>query len=444
MKRYTADFETATWEEDKTWVWAWAVCEIGNEENLKIGNNIDDFITFCKSSYNDIFYFHNLKFDGEFIINWLLTHEFKHVKNKEDIESNTFTTLISQMGQFYQITVFWEKGNKKTHKTIFYDSLKIIPFSVEETAKAFNLPISKLSIDYNYPRPFPWHLTIEERKYIANDVTIMAKALKVIFDENLTKMTRASNALSDYKELITLNKFNHYFTPLEFDIDQDLRKAYKGGFTYLNPIYKEKDVGEGVVLDVNSLYPSVMYTNPMPYGEPVFFEGQYQEDRIYPLYVQRITCSFEIKEGFIPTIQIKNNRSFFRQNEYLETSNNEIVALTLTSIDLKLFLEHYNVYDLEYVAGWKFKSIEGLFTKYIDKWIEIKNKATVEGNSGQRTMSKLMLNSLYGKFATSLEVQSKNPWLSEEQIVKYELGEKEEKEGIYLPVRCIYYCLCKR
>ena len=100
----------------------------------------------------------------------------------------------------------------------------------------------------------------------------MAKALKIIFDENLTKMTRAGNALADYKEIIGKAKFLHYFPTLEYEIDKDLRKSYRGGFTYLNPIYKEKDVGAGVVLDLNSLYPSVMYEKMLPFGEPVFYE----------------------------------------------------------------------------------------------------------------------------------------------------------------------------
>lgn len=156
-----------------------------------------------------------------------------------------------------------------------------------------------------------------------------------------------------------------------------------------------------------------------------------------------ITCSFEIKENKIPTIQIKHN-AFFRNNEYLESSHNEIQCLVLTNVDLQLFLEQYNVYDLEYVCGWKFKGIHGLFTEYIDKWITRKNNATVEGNKGQRTLAKLMLNSLYGKFATSLDAQSKIPYLGADEIIHYELTEKEEKNGIYIPVRFFYYILCKR
>lgn len=58
--KFTADFETATWLEDETFVWAWATSEIGNEKNLTIGNNIESFIEYCRSQRNAVFYFHNL------------------------------------------------------------------------------------------------------------------------------------------------------------------------------------------------------------------------------------------------------------------------------------------------------------------------------------------------------------------------------------------------
>lgn len=90
-------------------------------------------------------------------------------------------------------------------------------------------------------------------------------ALKVLFDKGLTKMTSASNALADYKKIIGNNRFNHFYPELEFKIDEDIRSGYRGGFTYCNPKYKEKIVGKGIVLDVNSLYPSILYNEVMPY-----------------------------------------------------------------------------------------------------------------------------------------------------------------------------------
>lgn len=227
MKKYTADFETATWKQDETWVWGWAICEIGNDENLAFGNNIESFMEFCENSNNSTFYFHNLKFDGEFIIYYLLTNDFIHVENKDDIKDRTFTTLISDMGQFYNITVYFRKGNKKVKKVTFFDSLKIIPFPVADIAKSFNLEISKLELNYNKERPKNHVLTKEEKDYITNDVKIVAQALKVLFDEKLERMTQGSNALYDFKHIITENKFNHYFPELDYDLDKDLRKSYR-------------------------------------------------------------------------------------------------------------------------------------------------------------------------------------------------------------------------
>ena len=311
--------------------------------------------------------------------------------------------------------------------------------SVDSIAKTYGLPISKLKIDYNEEREKGHILTEEEKEYIKNDVLIVAKALNILFNENLTKMTSASNALNDYKEIIGKNKFSHWFTNLDYNVDKDIRQSYKGGFTYLNPIYKEKIVENINVLDVNSLYPSVMQYCKMPIGEPIFFEGEYKEDKIYDLYIQMITCTFKLKKDKIPTIQIKNDWRYLG-NEYLETSESvdgdSPICLILTNIDLKLFLEQYEVFDLKYECGWKFRSKEGLFTEYIDKWIARKNEGTITGNKGIRAMSKMMLNSLYGKFATSLEVQSKSPYLGDDYIIHYRLTEKEEKEGIYIPVGC--------
>ena len=49
-------------------------------------------------------------------------------------------------------------------------------------------------------------------------------------------------------------------------------------------------------------------------------------------------------------------------------------------------------------------------------------------------MQNLCLIHFIGKFATSLEVKSKLPFLGEDEIVHYRMGEAEQKEGLYLPV----------
>ena len=432
MRKFASDFETTVDETDCR-VWAYALCEIGNVDNFIYGNSIDDFFNFCqnKKEYY-VLYFHNLKFDGEYIFIYLLNNGYECIKNKKDRKDKTFTTLISDTGQFYSIEIFFETKNKKhVNKVTIYDSLKILNFRVEQIAKDFNLPIRKLELDYKAYREVGHILTEHEIDYIRNDVEIMARALEIMFHQNLTKMTIGSDALDYYKKM---NKnFKKYFPILPYDVDEDIRKSYKGGFTYLNDVYKEKETADGIVLDVNSLYPSVMKFEKLPFGDPLFFNGKYEKDMLYSLYVQSLSCIFKIKENKIPTIQIKNNLAFV-PNEYIKSSDGDIVTLTLTNVDLELFFEHYDVDVIEYHGGWKFRAIKGLFSGYIDYWSEQKIQAKKDKNDALYRISKLMLNSLYGKFGLNPNVRGKYPYLTEDGVVKYMMYPKETRDSIYIPV----------
>ena len=429
--KFTGDFETTTDIFDCR-VWAWALCEIGNPDNFIYGTDLDSFMEYCEHAPKNLkIWFHNLKFDGTFIINWLLDNGFEFIEDKKDKDAGTFTALISDMGAYYSIEVWWRVDKHKPKKVTFYDSLKILNFSVEEIARDFELPIQKLKIDYKEKRPIGHQLTPEEVDYIRNDVEIMSRALQIMFDANLTKMTIGSDALDNYKKMNP--NFRNYFPVLKPEIDDDIRESYKGGFTYVNPIWKEKTVDAGIVFDVNSLYPSRMVQEELPIGEPVAFEGKYEYDPLYPLYVINFSCIFRIKENKIPSIQIKSSYVFM-PNEYLESSNDEIVNLTLTKPDFELFMEQYDVSELTFYNGWKFQSQKGLFDEYINYWTEQKINAKKEHNSSMYRISKLMLNSLYGKFGLSIKSARKRPILASDGSVSFSMMNIEEREPIYIPV----------
>ena len=421
-----ADFETTVDPKD---VRVWAVCAVNVDTLLVdfIGNSIDSFFDYLEDK-NTVIYFHNLKFDGEFILHYLLTHGYKYSDEPTD---KTFSTLITDDGIFYSITVIFKKQGKSYKKVTIYDSLKKLPFKVAKIAEAFKLPDKKLSIDYKAPREKGHELTDEERQYIINDCKIVAEALKIQFSQGLKRMTNASDALNGYKTIISRNQFDRLFPVLPVELDADIRRAYKGGFVYLNPKYRNKRGLKGITLDVNSLYPSVMYDRILPFGYPMYFEGKPEENSAYPLYIVRIQCMFEIKPGHLPTIQLKNNRAFV-ETEYLSSSNGDMVQMTLTNVDLQLFLDHYNVYNLDYISGFRFKGAVGMFSEYIDYWMRIKETST----GAIRQLAKLMLNSLYGKFATNPKSRKKIPTIDSDSIVRYVLDEPELREPVYTAMGC--------
>lgn len=429
VPRYAADFETTTLEDDCR-VWAWAVCEVGNETNIQYGNDMYSFLDWCEVHCGSVLYFHNLKFDGKFILHYILSNGWKWIPNKHEADEMTFTTLISDMSAFYSIKLWFHEGC-----TIeFQDSLKIIPMPVAAIPKAFGLDIEKLDMDYVEFREVGHELTEDEQAYITNDVVIVAKALAIMHEQDMKRMTAGSNAFHDYQKGIGGKKrFRDWFP--EPDYDADLREAgcYKGGYTGVNPKIAGEIQGEGISFDVNSLYPSVMcsaHGEVLPWGNPLAYEGEYEYDPEYPLYIQFFEADFTVKPDHIPCIQLKGN-SRFGATEYIADSEGS-VPMCLTNVDLELMREQYDFHDYRPIRGYKFKGSTELYKDYVYKWNETKVQATRDGNTGMRSIAKLQLNSLYGKMATNPVKQSKRPYL-EDGIVKYTLLPEEYAEAVYLP-----------
>lgn len=413
-----SDFE-ATTDADDCRVWGWGIADTNTPDEVAIGHEITEWVEVISSFRNAACYFHNLKYDGHFILYWLLTNGYSHVSGSAD-RAGTFSTLIGGMGQFYSITVRWLNGNK----TEFRDSLKKFPgMSVAYIAKSWGFEEGKGDIDYDAPRPTGYTMTVEERDYIRRDVSIVAKAIANMHDNKMSGLTIAGDSLSTYKRMTT--KFRDTFPVLTHAMDAEIRRAYRGGFTYADDRHRGNIVGEGIALDVNSLYPYVMRTMELPYGVPVFRERE--PDSLDELCIFGVTFTATLKPNHIPCIQLNNNGSFTAA-KYL-TEITEPTEMVVTNIDWKLYNDHYDIDVLEYTGCWELRSANGFFDGYIDHWMRVKEHST----GGIRAIAKLMLNSLYGKFATNPDVAGKYPVL-EDDIVRLKTSHSELRDPIYTPM----------
>lgn len=414
-----ADFETTT-NPDDCRVWSWGLCDIETAETLwdvEIGGDIASFIKRI-SKVNSITYFHNLGFDGIFLIDWLFRNGYKYSDSFS--KKGYFKTLISNMGAFYSLTITWMNGKK----TEFRDSFKKLPMSVSAIAKSFGMEEAKGEIDYKAPRAVGHVPTAEERHYIALDILIPAKALRTQLEEGAVKLTVGADALAEYKTISTSKMFSVMFPVLASTTDADIRGAYRGGFTYVAERFKGKRVKCGRVYDVNSLYPAVMYDRLLPYGEPVYVEGMPVVTDEFPLFISSITFTAKLKKDHIPCIQVKGSHRF-TATEY-QTEISEPIDMMVSSVDLELWEEHYDLDILAYDGAWLFKAGRGMFTEYIDKWMEVKKNST----GGKRALAKLFLNSLYGKFATNPDVTGKYPVMVD-NVVKLVMGPENTRDPVY-------------
>lgn len=451
-----ADFETTVYEGQKsTEVWAAACCQLFTED-VKIFNDIGTFMKHILGLKKGItIWFHNLRFDGSFILNWMFRNGWEWVKELPR-KSKQFTTLISKENRWYSITL------KTPYNTIeIRDSAKLMPMTLEEIGKAFNTKHQKLTMVYEGKRYAGCPIEPDEMRYIRNDCLVLKEALEFMLKEGHDKLTIGSCCLKEYKNGYAKEEWDAIYPRLdEIKIDKNIygsetvdgyvRKSYKGAFCYVKPEYKDKFIGCGFTFDVNSLYPYVMGSsshNYYPIGKPIFWSGNFiPEDANNKCYFLRIRCRFKLKEGMLPTIQIKGN-PYYRGNEWLTTSDikyrgkyysefinkkgekvSSQVVLTLTWLDYKLFCDHYEVYDLEILDGCYFNTAIGLFDAYLDKYRKQKETST----GGKRTEAKLFSNNMYGKLATSTDADYRKPELDIDGCLSLILEDDEPKEAFYI------------
>lgn len=472
---FVGDFETTVYKnQENTEVWASACVELYTED-VKIFHSIREQFDYFKSLNSHIIcYYHNLKFDGNFWLSFLLLDlHFEQAvigddltnmswQAPQDMANNTFVYNISNLGQWYRILI--KVGG---HIIEIRDSLKLLPFSVKKIGKSFKTKHKKLEMEYTGFRYAGCPISDEEKQYISNDVLVVKEALEFMLNEGHKNLTIGSCCLAEYRRIIGNDTYNMYFPNLyEIPLDKNIygtdncgdyiRRSYHGGWCYLVEGKENKIFHNGTTADVNSLYPSMMSSesgNRFPVGKPHFWQGNYipefAGDKSSYFFV-RVRTRFYLKPGKLPFIQIKNSL-LYRPNMMLKTSDvyskkddkyykcyrgidgkihQAIVTMTLTMTDYYLFLEHYDVEDFEILDGVCFQAEVGIFDEYIEKYKKIK----LESKGALRELAKLFLNNLYGKMAANTDSSFKLAFVKDDKSIGFYSVRANEKKPGYIPV----------
>lgn len=495
-RRFVGDFETTVFDgQTYTEVWASALVEIGSEEveiYHSIGETFDRLVELSENG-SIIVYYHNLKFDGSFWLDYLLVQkEFKQallkygddgnilpedtpdhlvksvewIKLAAEMPNKSVKYVIANTGEWYVIYI--KIGR---HTIELRDSLKLIPMSVKMIGgpKGFNTKHKKLDMEYTGLRYAGCNITDEEKEYIKNDVLVVKEALEIMFSKGHNLMTIGSCCLDEYKMILDNRLYRDWFPDLTTwplpeiygakTVDEYIRKSYHGGWCFVVPEKAGKVFINGLTFDVNSLYPSVMHSesgSKYPIGIPEFWSGNYiPAEACNPgrYFFIRIRTRFYIKKNMLPFVQVKNDWRHYRPTENLTTSDvydplskeftpyytdadghikAAVLELTFTQTDFNRFLDHYNIIDFEILDGCYFYAVKGLFDEYIDKYRRLKINAET---AAFRTISKLFLNNLYGKMAAGTDSSFKYAYVrNDEKQIDFLYQRESKKKPGFIPV----------
>lgn len=405
--------------------------------------------TFEQNKRNAIIYFHNMKYDAYNILYALLTLGYIYT---DDIKQ-----LLIQDTSWYTLRL-----NYRGVSLEFRDSHNLISQPLRSFQKTFGLSIGKSNED-GWKDRMDEVATVNAllnrtepglMEYALLDVDVLQAGLDKFWElqggKKASKLTAASLAYSEWLNVIEEHGYRtadgvYHQGFIEEDkkkklsivMDDDMPKfihditnyTYRGAVCYPNPDYTNKVLkGIYVYIDANSLYPSAMLphvqgrnrynqmelTHWYPVGAPVRVKTMPTEETMNDrrnVSFLKLRIKAKIKpDAVIPFVSLGRQgrvgegfKRLYRTNEFLREIDE---TFWVTSIDYRSIQNYYDIEELEFIEGILYtpeNTSNDIFNEYISKWRQIKEQAAREKNAGLKQLSKIMLNSLYGKFAQSID-----------------------------------------
>lgn len=201
------------------------------------------------------------------------------------------------------------------------------------------------------------------------------------------------------------------------------RAAYRGGFTMAHP----GEYGAGIALDINSLYPWIMVTKPMPVGCGKHVLRWSEKDKLYLLHVSMI-CKHKKGVDFIKSVIAGT----------YDTDEGIKIDAWITSIDWAKIWKNYDVIRYDVKDSIEFDTIPGelLFGSYIRPLYDKK----VHADGAEKAAAKLLMNGLSGSFGRSNHEVTLAPYIKGNIYGEKNVNYKyiyEHKTGVpegYMPI----------
>jgi hypothetical protein len=261
--------------------------------------------------------------------------------------------------------------------------------------------------------------------YCRRDVLILRKALECYKDAGiklnnknpLQNITIASYCMRVFRSNFLKDNTIGVLSKYEYNF---AREALQGGRTNNLAFYHK---GPMRYIDVVSLYPSVQRNNLFPIGFPTIDKAPFGTTGLNeiimayknskPAKVALIACDVECPQDlYIPLLLHKTDKLLA---DCIKKEGSVYTSVELCkAIELGYKITH--IYEIH-----TYDTSDSLFTKYIDHYFKIKN----ETSGGQKNIAKLMLNSLWGKFAQRDDVVE-DLFVNIDEFLKYCKGDTVE------------------
>lgn len=315
---------------------------------------------------------HNLNFDFTVVNGW---HYLNQAGFKLKFLHNSGTNCIISVRSRYG-------------SIVFVDFMNWFPEPLEAIGNRIGIP--KIKVDFAT-------CTDEQLSlHCKRDVEILLAAFKdfcsFLEEYHVSRLcfTRASTSMAAY----LLNYYDHkiYIHNNSEAIDLE-RASYRGGRTecfFLGGLNSENYY----VLDVNSLYPCVMYHNlfPCKYEK---ISGEVTPKELGSVLSAKAVIARVLIETDEPAYAVKSKRTIFPVGRFW---------VTLCTPELVYAIKHKHLVKVDQAV---FYEQAPLFARYVKRFYVLRQEFKQAGQASYDVFCKYLLNSFYGKFGQKAEVWKK-------------------------------------
>jgi hypothetical protein len=196
-------------------------------------------------------------------------------------------------------------------------------------------------------------------------------------------LSRASQSMQAFRHRFMTHKLFHHYDPLVMPLEES---AYFGGRTemfYIGKCYG----GPFIDLDINSMYPYIMRTFPMP-TKCIDYQTS-----LIPSDLTDLAKNY----GLIADVTIDTDEPIYPYRlspKMLFPTGRFRTTLCTQSLVIALKRGH-----VRHVHSASIYEMSAPFVSYVDFFYALRNDAKKRGDDITQRMAKLFMNSLYGKFA---------------------------------------------
>lgn len=320
---------------------------------------------------------------------WVFGHNVYY-----DLQISSFYYYLRLSG--WKLQFFYDKGLtyilviRKGNRTIKAVSTTNY-FQCSLKALGQMMGIEKLDVDFDNVNEADLSV------YCRRDVEILKKGLEYymtfVRDNDLGKfsLTKSSQAMAAYRHRFMTYQLHRHEEP---DIVKLERSAYHGGRTECH-YFGELPQGEYLSLDINSMYPFIMKTKPLPIK--LIDVVKKPTLSILPALLQKYSCIAEVNlDTENPAYAVDNGHKLvFPVGRFKAYLCSEGLRYAISKGDIKS-IETLAVYDQGHIFG-----------HYVDYFYGLRKKYKGEDNRIMETLSKYFLNTLYGKFGEKHTVEKR-------------------------------------